>query len=298
MYSCSSYISSPKNPSDDPTRGKKIRPPDIILPDWWLEAVEGNFSKMDEYLADCGVHPDQLCGYGNLGDLCHPSAELVDPQPRSKFQQHKKKVQAKLVDRAIRKAVTAVVPGDLRRKTFDVDIGPGDLHRKTFGVDNEEHFALPRTTPWSKEADSVLCSFPRELFILGKGVQWPPSVPGFIDLYSGQKGFAKAASRLGAPWVLTIDINDGPHCDLLNSDLRDRIAMLLSNGVAMHFSAAPICSSFSRAVTPAVRSKAEPLGVKGMSAIMRLKVSEGNSHGSFLARLLLICLERSITLLG
>ena len=280
VYSCSSYISSPKNPSDDPTRGKQIRAPDIILPEWWVEASMGKFGKMDEYLSDCSVHPDQLCGYGHLGELCHPAAKLVDPQSRSKFQQHKRKVHTKLVDRAIRKANPAVFPGD--------------LHRKTFDFESETQLAPSRTTPWSKEADSILCSFPPELFILGEGTQWPPEVPGFIDLYSGHKGFAKAACRLGAPWVLTIDINDGPHCDLLNTDLPERIAFLLSHGVAVHFSAAPICSSFSRAVTPAVRSKAEPLGVKVMSTVMRGKVLEGNSHASFLASLLLICLEHNI----
>ncbi len=265
VYSCSSYISSGKNPSDDPTRGKDIRPPDICLPDWWNEANSGNFSKMDSFLSECGVHPDQLNGFGNLGELCHPSSNLIDPQPRSKLQQHKRKVHAKLVNRAVERAKCSEV--------------------------NESR---ARVVPWSQEVDAVLCSFPRELFILGKDTHWPPTVPGFIDLYSGHKGFAKAACRLGAPWVLTIDINDGPHCDLLNASLRDKIILLLPNGVAIHFSAAPICSSFSRAVTPAVRTKFEPLGVKVMTSAMKVKVAEGNSHASFLSILLLICLEKGI----
>lgn len=68
--------------------------------------------------------------------------------------------------------------------------------------------------PWPHEADEILRSFPADLFIFNEGFSWPPSSPDFLDTYSGKKGFAKAAIKRGASWVLTIDIEDGPHCDL------------------------------------------------------------------------------------
>lgn len=133
----------------------------------------------------------------------------------------------------------------------------------------------------------ILASFGKENFLFSAGKQWPPSEPGFLDLYSGKKGFARAAVKLGAPWVLTVDILDGAQADLLSSEVRKKIWILLKAKVFIHLSAAPICSSFSTAIIPPVRSRAEPRS-------MREKILEGNSHSKFVAALIAFCIMNSI----
>ena len=53
---------------------------------------------------------------------------------------------------------------------------------------------------------------------------------------------------------------------------------------------APICASFSPAITPAVRSAARPRGIPGISPAMRVKVSQGNSHSDFCVLLVELCI--------
>ena len=53
----------------------------------------------------------------------------------------------------------------------------------------------------------------------------------------------------------------GAQCDLLKKSLQNKLHKLLAGGVFVHFSAAPVCASFSRAITPAVRNHDYPLGV-------------------------------------
>lgn len=52
---------------------------------------------------------------------------------------------------------------------------------------------------------------------------------------------------------------------------------------------APICASFSTAITPAVRSATYPRGKPGISPAMRVKVRTGNSHADYICELLDIC---------
>ena len=101
----------------------------------------------------------------------------------------------------------------------------------------------------SRKCMDILLSFSKEQFVFSDASSWPPQEPGFVDLFSGKKGFAKACVRHGCPWVLTFEIKDGPHCDLTKPEVRNKIEFLLSNGVFRHLSAAPTCSSFSRAIT-------------------------------------------------
>lgn len=58
--------------------------------------------------------------------------------------------------------------------------------------------------------------------------------------------------------------------------------------------AAPECCSFSRAVTPAVRSALRPEGLPQISENMQRKVQVGNSHAQFLLELLVICQEMGL----
>ena len=117
------------------------------------------------------------------------------------------------------------------------------------------------------------------------------SKPGAIDLFSGCRGVAKSMVKFGAPWVLTFDIGHSIGEDLLDEKVREKIRWLLMSGHVKSLGMAPICASFSKAITPPVRSNRYPRGKPGLSKAMRKKVSQGNSHASFCIELILLCQE-------
>ncbi len=139
----------------------------------------------------------------------------------------------------------------------------------------------------SEEAISILRSFsPSQFFTKGPLCF---DVPGALDLFSGRCGVAKAMIRLGAPWVLTFDYERGPGQDLLCEDTRKKLVRLFELKAFSSMGAAPICSSFSIAVTPPVRTTRCPRGIRGLKPSMRKKVSEGNSHNDYMMDLLMLC---------
>ena len=113
--------------------------------------------------------------------------------------------------------------------------------------------------------------------------------PGAIDFFSGCRGVAKAMVNAGAPWVLTFDIDHGVNQDLLDSELREKIRILVRSGLVKSVGMAPICASFSKAVTPPVRSNRFPRGKPGLSKTMLGKVKAGNSDADFCAELIQLC---------
>ena len=78
----------------------------------------------------------------------------------------------------------------------------------------------------------------------------------------------------------------------MNKEVRGKIRALLTGGAVKHFSAAPTCASFSRAITPVVRSKLFPSGLPNLFKVqpnMVAKVAEGNSFCAWLSELVEIC---------
>ena len=69
------FIRSKFNPSDDPTRATSIRSPSAPTPHWWETACAGEFAQLDAWLAEKGLHLDQL------RDL-PPERELLPPSRR------------------------------------------------------------------------------------------------------------------------------------------------------------------------------------------------------------------------
>lgn len=269
VYSSGGYVRSAHNPSDDPTRGVQLRAPTAVLPNWWIQLANGDFSAFDSLLVDCDLHPDQLCGYPSLNELYLKEPATFDPIFKSSHNRKHSAVRHRL---RLRKCM---------QSTSSIELGKDTAEDS---VDN--------TPDWSKQVAEILDSFGSDQIFRSEDCPWPPRSPGFLDLYSGKKGFAKSSLRYGAPWVLVVDINDGPQCDLLDSNVRRRIEAAVRLGAFIHISAAPICSSFSRAVTPAVRSRLHPRGLRGITANMRLKVRDGNSHSIWLASL--VCLAISL----
>ena len=261
VYSCGAYARSADNPADDPTRGQRVRGPSIELPQWWNAASSGDFSEMDGFLRDAGLHPEQLDQVPCFSELNLKKMDLFSKTATS----HHSAVRDRLRRRAMRKKATI---------------------SESSGANHPDG----RVTPWDKEVDDLLVSFPSELFLMSEGTIWPPASKGFLDVYSGKKGFARKAIQLGAAWVLTTDIEDGADCDLLKKSLQDKLHRMLVGGVFIHFSAAPVCASFSRAITPAVRSHQHPKGVPWASEVMKEKLKEGNIHLRFVCLMIGTCI--------
>eukprot|EP00438_Fugacium_kawagutii_P000120 Skav218734 [mRNA] locus=scaffold1346:878540:884943:+ [translate_table: standard] len=264
VYSSPGFIRSAHNPADDPTRGKSLRTPDIHMPAWWFAVDDGDHKQLDDFLASISMADNDLGKFPPLQELFLQDPKVIDEGCKSKLKRKHLKVRHRL---------------RLRAQAKSSHSGEGAT------TDETSKF------PWSDEITDILLSFSKDLFIFGDGYHWPPQQPGFLDLYSGRKGFAHAACRMGCPWVLCIDIKDGPTCNLLDSKLRLNLEKLLKQHVFIHVSAAPICASFSRAITPAIRSRAEPRGIFPVPPSMVEKVRQGNSHSIWLGKLIRICIQ-------
>ena len=92
-------------------------------------------------------------------------------------------------------------------------------------------------------------------------------------------------------WVLTFDFCHGENQDLLDAELQNKLLTMMRAGCFWGVGAAPECASFSRAVNPPVRSRAEPEGIATMTPAMRIKVDRGNAHVAFVLGVLKVAVE-------
>ena len=164
--------------------------------------------------------------------------------------------------------------------------------RRSHGQVREENPLSPVLPP---EAKRLVQSFPAKQFFAPGGVRHAGSVDwqrcGFIDLYSGKAEVARQISKQFGVWVLTFDFTHGENQNLLDKDLQERILELIRSGAVLGIGAAPECSSFSRAITPAVRDRLHPYGKPNLSPGMQTKVQHGNQHAAFVLAVVLLCLE-------
>ena len=143
-----------------------------------------------------------------------------------------------------------------------------------------------------QEALDILCSFSKSQFFFKDRLSF--RFPGGLDLFSGRCGVAMQMTTFGCPWVLTFDYERGPGQDLLDDGLRKKLVRLIQLRAVASFGAAPICSSFSIAITPPVRCAKHPRGIRGLRASMRKKVADGNSHNDFMKDLIDLCIQLQI----
>ena len=107
------------------------------------------------------------------------------------------------------------------------------------------------TSVLSPRALELLSTFPINQFVFKS--DFPDfSQPGAPDLYSGRKGVAREIVKLGCPWVLTFDCLHGVGENLLDLELRTKIEEMIECGCFLTCGAAPVCASFSVAVTPGI----------------------------------------------
>lgn len=239
------YFRSGENRADGPTRHRDPDPPDLDLPSWIDDVVQGSFDSFDRWMLDNGAPSlDADLPFEDIGGF---DERVLLPNSKVRASRRPARVDAC--------SATASAPS--RNVTFD-------------------------ESSLGHEAVEILKTFNEDQFFF-KGERLHIDCKGALDLYSGCFGVAKEMIRCGAPWVLSFEIKRSHSEDLLNRDLQSKILRLIHLKVFGSAFAAPICSSFSVAVTPPVRSRRYPRGIPGLRPTMRHKVSCGNQHADFIA---------------
>ena len=88
--------------------------------------------------------------------------------------------------------------------------------------------------------------------------------PFIIELFSGCQSFTRAVRR-GRLRAFSFDINQGSEGDLSRKSVFSRIFKLLSSGQCRGIMIAPVCTTYSIARRPALRSKQRPRGLKDLN---------------------------------
>ena len=266
LYALPMYYNTKFNRADGPTRDSIPQSPDIEKPGWWDELADGIADGFDEWLMRNKVY--DAAQEIPFADVAGEQDLDLRPARRVKTERHKDRVQTKAKDEESKAADVVSAPLDTTQDR-NVSCG-GDAGRQR-----------PKVA-------ELLESLPKSQFFC-KGSVPDFTKKGALDLFSGRYGVAKKLLEHGAPWVLTYEWNRSAAEDLLREDVRKVILELITLEAFSTVSAAPICSSFSVAVTPPVRSSKYPRGLPGLRATMRQKVSEGNSHNDFVYEVILLC---------
>ncbi|CAE8683129.1 unnamed protein product, partial [Polarella glacialis] len=282
IYSVGGFLLTAVNPADDPTRDRPVRDPTHRLPAWWGAAAQGSFELLDASLVRCGLDPDVLSG-APLLETALEKVQIEGLKPRLAKSaaylkgEHWRPSGADVGAGAVRPLLGSFLPRYPTGNPADAG-GCAPLGGAASGAQ-----------VLSQTAIALLATLPESRFLHPgrRDPHWRPTTPGFLDLYSGQRGVAKALRMKGAPWVLTFDFLDGPDQDLLDPETRVFLQTCVDAGAFSGIGAAPICASFSSAVAPPVRTPAYPRGVPWMTSAMKVKVRDGNSHSRWLCSLLL-----------
>lgn len=302
------FVRSKWNPSDDPTRGATVRLASREKAAWLADLEAGKFEGYDGFLAREGLTREDISGlpaeselYGEANldlrrvkDCKRERLKLIAAQSRKR---EEKRMQPKLP--------VAKKEEDRRRQR-----GAGERSGKP--EDEKAPDQNPECPPapagsslplssrfeqsWcSEELFQLLCSFDPSQFIFSSSFsslhEALSSGPGFLDLFSGQRGVAKSLARKAKTWVLCFDLSHDPGEDLLDSLLQVRITKLVLGRVFRAMGAGPVCASFSTAITPPTRTLLHPGGVPWASEKQKAKNRQGNLMLKFVLSLCCIFSE-------
>ena len=282
------YFESSLNPADDPTRGRALRQPSVPLPAWWLTLCTGSFGDFDAWLEAHNLGDRSLSGLPPFEDLgycaeqCPTDSTLFGPaepaadeapfeslDPETLNIETGEKADEDGFDTEQHCAPLTQLAGDRISEDF---IG-------VFGKLNADDAAL---------VNEFLSKLEKAQIHRKSACPWPPLRPGYLDLFSGTKGVAKSWVEFDFGWAITVELDDGPQQDLLDPHLQHELETMLRIGLFFGFGAALVCSSFSVAVTPPVRTRDFPEGKPDVSERMAVKIREGNAFGTFVLRLLIL----------
>ena len=255
------YFETSRNRADGPSRGATVPPPSRQAPSWWQEVERGDFERFDRWRAHYSIDDHTLSGLPDFAEL--------------------------------NQGVPLRPPLSVEFEAAEFEVEPRETVTPTEIIAEVNYGAIPPATAWPEIA-AALSTFNRKQVVLGKGRTWPPQEPGFLDLYSGTRGVPRALRQLGASWTLCFDIAGGQHQDLGVPALQEKLMWLLRSGAFIGMGAAPMCSSFSTAVTPPIRSSLEPYGMQSASGRMQERMREGNAHALWTLRMAQACHELQI----
>lgn len=271
IFSCWQYIGTKDNVADDPTRYLDCRPPCSDLPEWFDSAATGDFSAFDKFLQQQDLDDATMAKLPEL----HEVVQFV-PEPAN-----------------LR---------ELRRRAWFAGRARRTGSEKT--VLTKPPVATPtrRAEPWldsralSASALALLQQVPTSQFVVptGKKLEDVLHKPGHIDLFSGCRIAAKKLAECSGRWVLCYDLKHSPTEDLLDLKVQRFLEQCVDAGAFLTATAGPVCSSFSRAVCPPVRSALQPTGVDSMTDSMREKVAIGNAMATWLASFISRCLDAGL----
>ena len=140
----------------------------------------------------------------------------------------------------------------------------------------------PLSSNVSKKVFQIFSKYTRDQVFIDECEHWPPTSAGFLDLYSGECGVARTLHKITGRWVLCFDIIYGYSQDLSSEELRKDLTFLISHRCFHGFGAAPVCRSFSVAVTPPIRTSSFPYGIPEVSEKVRERILDGNSTAKWL----------------
>ncbi|CAE7891767.1 unnamed protein product, partial [Symbiodinium necroappetens] len=143
--------------------------------------------------------------------------------------------------------------------------------------------------------DCSFLGFPMSQVFSQRGQAPDPSKKGCIDLFCGSGGIARALVRQGAPWVIGFDVIRSPLQDLANPKCQAAVISLVESGAVNVVAMAPPAATFSRAVTPAVRSRRFPYGVPWLGGAMKQKVERDNALAALCLKLVRLCESKGVT---
>lgn len=259
LYSGLGFFASSINRADGPTRSAEPPPPDMPLPLWWDDLAEGKFDAFDSWLAEvfetAGLEPMEV-DFSELGYRA-PVVLATSKSERSKKHFSSLKVVPKVEEEKLLSNTSIQKP--VSTLTQDVVA----MLETVSGVQ----------VWWKAGVDHSFCQ------------------PGALDLYTGRGGVAKALLKHNCPFVITYEWKRSSKENLLDRDLQLFILALVRGKAFRVAGAAIICVSFTRAITPAVRSSRYPRGMPTMRRTMKQRVHEGNVRSDFVAELICVCEE-------
>ena len=306
------YYASETNRADGPTRNRVPDPPNMTMPDWIGDIKEGSFESFEKWIseAECGVvlppfDCNDLAGEVpmDLAPACRSRRcrDKVERESKSYRSAEAVKVELQKDDdlpevsppASLDETAVGFTSSQMKDYPPKKELGSNDrtLIEKCPNTPKDNHAAKePRLSADQKarlpqEVQDLLKDIPEQQFFF-RGDKLDLSLPGGLDLFSGSFGVAKELLAAGAPWVLTYEWKRSAAEDLLDPSVRDTIRRLLKGGAFKSLSMAPICASFSMAVTPAIRSTRFPRGLPKVSPAMRQKLKQGNSHLDFMLELI------------
>ncbi len=150
----------------------------------------------------------------------------------------------------------------------------------------------------SEKAKNLLLGLPSSQFVIGAEFATVEEAleegPGLLDLFSGQRGFAEALVRRGAPWAVCWDLKHSLLEDVLKPRNMQILRNLLSWGAVRAMAAGPVCASFSTAITPPWRTLEHPRGVPWLNETQLEKIECGHAQLLLVLELCRICLRHSV----